>query len=537
MDTNVLQNILEKLIINDDLTLYVFDVINDRVDKYSVLLGEVTKEKTDTMQNYLDNIKNEVKKDYIKGFMNMVSVPKIKEEIKSGNTKPSFEYQSLDGNYYELLCGLANLNGNDIIITVRRKINAQTENKSNSSSVRYNGLIGRLADSILKINNVFNLDDKEKINIKNIEEYINSILRGLTSTYPELKKSVNANAANVSGRIDDVLLIVDDDMLTRNMIKKVFDGEYKIVMATNGKEAIDYLEENQSKGITESSDNVLGIFLDLTMPVMDGFQVLDYLSKNNYLYRLPVIIISGDYEKETKARVYNYGVADMLEKPFDFEVVRHRIGNFINLYKSSNSLNNIINDQSRSLRELINPFVESYRYDYEENIKNINKYFKILAHQVMNDYSEYNLDNDKIEKMADSSMYYDIGFYSIPRSILSKKIDFTKEELEKIKNYPVFGSKMLKYVLNYIMDEAYKKYANNITLYYHENYDGSGYPNGLKEEEIPVEAMIAQVCITYNNLKRRNVSDKLSYIEKRKGIIFNPKIVESLKKVIDKFEE
>ena len=227
----------------------------------------------------------------------------------------------------------------------------------------------------------------------------------------------------------------------------------------------------------------------------------------------------------------------MLEKPFDFEVVRHRIGNFINLYKSSNSLNNIINDQSRSLRELINPFVESYRYDYEENIKNINKYFKILAHQVMNDYSEYNLDNDKIEKMADASMYYDIGFYSIPRSILSKKIDFTKEELEKIKNYPVFGSKMLKYVLNYIMDEAYKKYANNITLYYHENYDGSGYPNGLKEEEIPVEAMIAQVCITYNNLKRRNVSDKLSYIEKRKGIIFNPKIVESLKKVIDKFEE
>lgn len=88
----------------------------------------------------------------------------------------------------------------------------------------------------------------------------------------------------------------------RNMIKKIFADEYKIIMAENGKEAIEYLEANSSKGITESSDNILGIFLDLTMPVMDGFAVLEYLSKNNYLYRIPVIIISGDYEKETKAR-------------------------------------------------------------------------------------------------------------------------------------------------------------------------------------------------------------------------------------------
>lgn len=537
MDTGVLQNILQKLIINDDLTLYVFDVINDKVDKYAVLLGEVKKEKTDTMQNYLDNIKNEVKKEYVKGFMNMVSVPKIKEEIKNGNTKPSFKYQSLDGNFYELLCGLANLNGNDIIITVRRKLNEEKTGDKTENGVRYNGLIRRLADSILKINNVFNLDNKKSINIKNIEEYINSIFKSLTSAYPELRKSVNQSAANVSGMVDDVLLIVDDDILTRNMIKKVFDGEYKIVMATNGKEAIDYLEENQSKGVSESSDNVLGIFLDLTMPVMDGFGVLDYLSKNNYLYRIPVIIISGDYEKETKTRVYNYGVADMLEKPFDFEVVRHRISNFINLYKSSNSLNSIINDESRNLKELINPFVESYRYDYKENIKNVKNYIKILSKQVMNDYDKYDLDDEKIEKMADASMYYDIGFYSVPRSILSKKTDFTNEELEKIKNYPLFGSKMLKYVLNYIMDEAYKKYADNITLYYHENYDGTGYPKGLKQDEIPLEAMIARICITYNNLKRKNINDRLSFIENKSGTMFNPEIVNSLKKVIDKFEE
>ncbi len=536
MDTSVLQNILEKLIINDDLTLYVFDVIDDRVDKYAVLLGEVTKEKTDSMQNYLDNIKNEVKKEYIKGFMNMISIPKIKEEITNGNTKPNFKYQSLDGNFYELLCGLANLNGNDIIITVRRRLNNEKTSEKLENNIRYDGLIKHLADSILKINNVFNLNNKKSININDIEEYVDSVFGALTRAYPELKKSINQNVANESGMVDDVLLIVDDDALTRNMIKKIFDNEYKIVMATNGKEAIDYLELNQSKGIKEQSDNVLGIFLDLTMPVMDGFQVLDYLSKNNYLYKLPVIIISGDYEKETKTRVYNYGVADMLEKPFDFEVVRHRISNFINLYKSSNSLNNIVNNESRSSKELINSFIESYKYDYSKNVENINKYIKILAKQVMNDYGNYGLTDELIEKMADASMYYDVGFYSVPRVILSKKTDLTKEETQKIKNYPVFGSKILGYALSYIMDETYKKYANNITLFYHENYDGTGYPKGLKQDEIPIEAMIAKVCIAYNNSQRKN-SDKLAFIESKSGVMFDPKIVDSLKKVIDKFEE
>ena len=151
----------------------------------------------------------------------------------------------------------------------------------------------------------------------------------LTKDYPELKKSFNNLAANVSGRSLDTILIVDDDALTRSMIKKIFDqDEYKIVMAANGKEAIDYVEENSKKGIEQTSDHIVGIFLDLTMPVLDGFAVLDYLSERNYLNRIPVIIISGDYEKETKIRVYNYNIADMLEKPFDFDVVKHRIGNF-----------------------------------------------------------------------------------------------------------------------------------------------------------------------------------------------------------------
>ena len=535
MNTSALENTLKNILFKDTCKVYVFNVFNDKVSKYTILDGTLTDDGSDTLTNYLEEVKTKVKDEYLSGFMNLVSIPKLKEQIKNGNPIVGFKYQDLNTKWYKISSTIVEDNGTECIFSVIEELKDNVFTKESNDS-RYNALIKRLADSILKISNVFNLDN-EKTSMKNIEEYITSVLNNITSSYPEIKKSLNNTAANVSGRKDDVLLIVDDDMLTRNMIKKIFNDEYKIVMATNGKEAIDYLKENSSKGITEASDNVLGIFLDLTMPVMDGFAVLDYLSKNNYLYRIPVIIISGDYEKETKLRVYNYGVADMLEKPFDFEVVRHRISNFINLYKSSNSLTNLINDQSKNLKELINPFVESYKYDYESNIKNINKYIKILAKKVMEDYPEYDLNDEKIDKMADASMYYDIGFYSIPRTILGKKEAFSKEDLDKIKNYPLFGVKMLNYELSLTSDALYKKYAQNITKYYHENYNGTGYPNGIKQDEIPLEAQIASICINYNNLYKKYGNKAKDIIISKKSSMFNPKLIDSFSMVFSEFEK
>ena len=532
MDANILESTLKKLLFNDKLEVYVFNVFEDTVCKYAMVgEGNFTKVGSDSLTNYLENIKTKIGAPYLSGFMNLVSIPKLKEQQDG---KMSFKYQALNRKWYKITATLVNLNQTELIFSVREELESSNDTKE-SADFKYNGLISKLADSILKIDNVFSLD-QNKTNIKNVEEYINSVFNGLTISYPELKKSLNSVVANVSARVDEVLLIIDDDAITRNMIKKIFVDEYKIVMASNGKEALEYLESNSNKGVTESSDNVLGIFLDLTMPVMDGFSVLEYLSKNNYLSRIPVIIISGDYEKETKAKVYNYGVADMLEKPFDFQVVKHRIGNFINLYKSSNSLNRLIIDQTKDLKELLNPIIENYLYDYKINIKNIKKYITILANKVSEDYPEYNLDNEIISKMADASMYYDVGFYSVPKMILSKSGNFDNKELKMIKDYPIYGDKMVDYVLSLTNDSLYKKYCKNITKYYHENYDGSGYPNGLKENEIPLEAQIASVCITYNNLINKG-KDAKDIIISKSGIMFNPKIVGSFMKVIDEFKQ
>ena len=533
MINETLEKNLKKVIYSSNIEIITLDVFKDEAKIYNLNNEGVVLNNTDTVTNYLENVKNITDDAFVKGLMNLFSVPKLKEELKLKD-KVEFKYKTLSNEYYKMTSLIINDEDKEKIFAVKEKIDGLDNSNSETDKTKYNGLISRLSDSLLKINNLFSLDEK-KISLKHIEEYINSVINNLVSNYPDLKKSLNNTVANVSGRKDNVLLIIDDDAVTRGMIKRIFKDEYKTIELKNGKEALEYLDNNSKKGINEASDNILGIFLDLTMPVLDGFAVLDYLSKNNYLSRIPVIIISGDYEKETKQRVYNYTIADMLEKPFDFEIVRHRIGNFINLYKSSNSLNNIINDEERNLKDLINPFVDSYLYDYSENINNIEKYIDILGSKVIEDYPEYELNNDKLQKIKDASKYYDIGFYSIPRSILAKK-ELNNDDINLIKNYPSFGVKMLSYILSLTSDEEYKKYANNIAGLYHENYDGSGYPNKLKENEIPIEVQIVSICIYYNNLKNKKESNIFDKVVDKSGVMFNPKLVGSFMKIEREFE-
>lgn len=537
MNYEMLEENVLKLISDNLKDVFLFDVFNDTVTCYAITDGKFAVKEKNSMQQYLENLKTNTEEQYFKSFVNAISIPKLEEESKNGKERITVTYKTLNNKTYTNTSMLIKTDVGSAVLVLRCEEKENKTNEKVEQNIKFNSLIDSLSDAIIKVQNVFNLDEKQISNIKNVEEYINSIFGVLTSNYPELKKSLNKTYANVTSRAEDTILIVDDDMITRNMIKKVFDGTYKIVTANNGKEALDYLEENKEKGFSSSSDHVIAIFLDLTMPVLDGFAVLEYLSKKNYLTRIPVIIISGDYEKETKARVYNYNIADMLEKPFDFDVVKHRISNFINLYKSSNSLNDLISDQNEELKNLINPFVSAYRYDYKDNISRVNKYIKILANKVMEDYPEYNLTGDLIDKMADASMYYDVGFYSVPRAILSKSKDFTKEDLDLIKSYPLFGSKMINYLLSLISDSLYKEYSNNITKYYHENYDGTGYPEGFLGDKIPLEAQIASVCIMYNNLRRKGHDVARNTIISKSGSMFNPKIVGSFMKIAGEFEK
>ena len=166
MDTNLLEGTIKEILLDDKLKVYVFDVFDDSVLKYTISNGKLTNCGSDTLANYLENIKTKIDSPYIPGFMNLVSIPKMKEKALSGNSKVMFEYQALDSKWYKITAMLINFSGKELIVSVREQMDNNCGTKEASDS-KYNVLIGRIADAILKIDNVFNLDNS-KASVNNI---------------------------------------------------------------------------------------------------------------------------------------------------------------------------------------------------------------------------------------------------------------------------------------------------------------------------------------------------------------------------------
>lgn len=539
-NNNSILYLLQNFLLTRFLNAYIIDVISDKAFIYSYVNNSIVNKSNTTYSGFLTDLSNSLSSEDLNNLTANLSIQRLEECFYSGKKSVNLVINR-GGTDYLLDISLVNFNGNKLIMVIENLfdssmgLNINSGNYKNKEDIRMQSMIDNVSDSLLKIYNVFN-SNRNNPEVNNIGNYINTILSDITNSYPEFNRSFKENAINVSSMGRPTLLIVDDDMITRNLLKKIFIDQYNIVMATNGEEAIGILEDNSNRNMFESRDNIVGIFLDLVMPKMDGFGVLDYLNRNNYLSKIPVAIISGDYSKETRDRVYGYHIADMLEKPFNTEIIKHRVNNLVNLYKSSNSLNEMILNQYADLKNVIDTIISAYKYDYASNIEMIKRYTLIIGTDIMNNYGEYNLDEARVNLIAEASCYYDIGYYAIPRVIYSKDSNFTKEEADIVKNYPIIGSKIVKYGLKNMGDSAFMEYAYEITRYYHERYDGTGYPEGLRGDAIPISACIVALSALFNNFVRSysNSEDIRDAICRLSGSKFNPRIIESFKRVFDK---
>lgn len=539
-NNNSILYLLQNFLLTRFLNAYIIDVISDKAFIYSYVNNSIVNKSNTTYSGFLTDLSNSLSSDDLNNLTANLSIQRLEECFYSGKKSVNLVINR-GGTDYLLDISLVNFNGNKLIMVIENLfdssmgLNINSGNNKSKEDIRMQSMIDNVSDSLLKIYNVFN-SNRNNPEVNNIGNYINTILSDITNSYPEFNRSFKENAISVSSMGRPTLLIVDDDMITRNLLKKIFIDQYNIVMATNGEEAIGILEDNSNRNMFESRDNIVGIFLDLVMPKMDGFGVLDYLNRNNYLSKIPVAIISGDYSKETRDRVYGYHIADMLEKPFNTEIIKHRVNNLVNLYKSSNSLNEMILNQYADLKNVIDTIISAYKYDYASNIEMIKRYTLIIGTDIMNNYGEYNLDEARVNLIAEASCYYDIGYYAIPRVIYSKDSNFTKEEADIVKNYPIIGSKIVKYGLKNMGDSAFTEYAYEITRYYHERYDGTGYPEGLRGDAIPISACIVALSALFNNFVRSysNSEDIRDAICKLSGSKFNPRIIESFKRVFDK---
>ena len=528
------KGIIDKLIKDSYEESLVIDVFNDKIYKYAYVNDDIVKLEELSYADYLNKCNSFIYGDDLDKYIESLSI---------GNDTNVVRYKMLDesGNYQEYVNNIIKYkdDGNDLIVVLVAKdknLDNIVSNNTNSISNMENKLkrmVDSIGNAILKIHNVINNGGS----VNNKKECIEAILAGIVNEYPEFNEVINSNMNNLFLQKKSTIMIIDDDKMTCSLIKKIFDKDYDIIIANNGKEAIEYLSDNDNSSFKA---NIACIFLDLLMPVLDGFSVLDYLNDNNYLNKLPVIIISGNYDKETRNRAYSYQIADMLEKPFNVQVVRHRIEKMINLYKSSSSINNMMIEQHRELKNIANSLIVSYEIDNEKMMKMVKKYTRILAIQVSVDYKEYNINNKIIDKIAESAGYYGIGNYTLPKSVLYKRGMYSEEERSLIKMANINGANIIKYVLARDNNKIDEKYCYEIVKYYNERYDGNGYPEGLSGNSIPLSTQIASVAIEYSNLINTitpvDYDRVASLIIMESGRKFSPKIVESFKKVMKEFE-
>ena len=338
------------------------------------------------------------------------------------------------------------------------------------------------------------------------------------------------------------LLIVDDIMLNRAILNELFYEQFEVLEAENGKEALDLIEQY--------GEEIAVVLLDLVMPVMNGFEVLEAMNRSGIIRRVPVIMITGETDDDKMLTGYGLGVSDLVAKPFNSDIVQRRVSNVIDLYAHKNHLEQklmeqmeILEKQERRLKEAnlflidaLSTTVEFRNFESGTHVKRIRNLTKILLEAVS---SDYNLSSQEIEAIANASALHDIGKVAIPDSILLKPGRLTNEEFDIMKTHSLRGCEILV-KLNYIPDKEYYNYCYEICRHHHERWDGRGYPDGLKGDEISIWAQATSIADVYDALTSDRVYKKAySHKEAIDMILngecgaFNPKILDSFIKVQD----
>lgn len=352
------------------------------------------------------------------------------------------------------------------------------------------------------------------------------------------------------------VLIVDDLEINRDMLEMILGDTYDILQAGQGSEALSLVDTYH--------EDIVTILLDLIMPKMDGYAVLQELEKKGYIGKIPVLIISSETSSAAERRCFEYGVSDFIHKPFDAGLVKKRVDNIVELflYKSELEIKvkkqtEMISKQYRMLQkqaerlkesnvriiEILGTVVEGRDLESGEHIQRVKGFTKILARQVKENYPEYGLDDGMVDMISEASVLHDVGKISIPDDILLKPGRLTKEEFEVMKTHTILGSEILKSITG-AWDEIYGNLSYDICRHHHERYDGKGYPDGLAGDEIPISAQIVSIADVYDALvsvrvykDARSKDEAFRMIMEGECGTFSPKLLNCFQKSKDAFEK
>lgn len=338
------------------------------------------------------------------------------------------------------------------------------------------------------------------------------------------------NAAEKNARI----LIVDDSEMNRDMLSDMLSDDYDIVEAADGEEALSILKER-----VYDIDLVL---LDIIMPAVDGFGVLDVMKRYHWIDNTPVIMISSETSQSYIRKAFELGVTDYIIRPVDSFIIHKRVSNTLMLYRKQKKLLSALEEQvyenEKNNSMMINVLAHIVEFRNGESgmhVHHIKQLTSILLQNLIEKTDKYHLTENDILLISTASSLHDIGKISIDDKILNKPGRLTAEEFEVIKTHSVIGAEMLNDLHNThnypLFDKAYE-----ICRWHHERYDGKGYPDGLKGEEIPISAQVTSLADVYDALTSNRCYKKAFSHEKAMEMIldgqcgaFNPVLLQCLK--------
>ena len=293
------------------------------------------------------------------------------------------------------------------------------------------------------------------------------------------------------------ILIVDDAEFNRVILKEILGETYNYLEAENGNQAIQIVEENPEIDL---------MLLDINMPQMNGFGVLEWMNRFQWIDETPVIMISSEESVDTMRKAYEMGITDYITRPFDSVIVKKRVQNTLALYANQKRLINVVVDQVYEKEEnndimlrILSNVLGARNSESSEHILHIRTATKMMLRQLLKTTDAYHLTETDIAIITTASSLHDIGKIRIPEEILNKPGRLTDEEFKIMKTHSEIGASMI-WDMHFLQDHPLVHTAWEICRWHHERWDGKGYPDGLKGEEIPISAQVVSIVNVYDAL-------------------------------------